>query len=76
MLGNALCAASSQLRGGRMKSLIVVQSMYSFARPEREMECSVENDMIPGPHVPSWCSHARQEGIGRAWEVQNCSDSV
>jgi hypothetical protein len=52
-MGNALCVASPQLMGGRMKSLIVVQSMYSFAWPEREMECFVENIMIPGPHLPS-----------------------
>jgi hypothetical protein len=49
--------------------------MYSLAIPAREMEWSVENVTIPGPHLPSWCPHARQEGIGRAWEVRNWSDS-
>ena len=46
------------------------QSMYSFARKERETELSLENGKClwkTGPHLSSWCPHARQEGIGRAW---------
>ena len=79
VLGSAWCTASPQLRGSRMKSFNSgPQSMYSFARKERETELSLENGKClwkTGPHLSSWCPHARQEGIGRAWEVQNLSDS-
>ena len=64
--GGDWSAASINLNGGRMKSLMVVYSLFTFTKPEREMDWSLANVMVLGHHLPLCHPHTRKKGEGRA----------
>ena len=58
-----------------MKSLMVVYSLFTFTKPEREMDWSLANVMVLGHHLHLGHPHTRKKGEGRAWEEQKWTDS-
>ena len=58
--------ASIKFSGGRMKSVMVVYSLFSFTKPEREMDWSLANVMVLGHHLHLGHPHTRKKGEGRA----------
>jgi hypothetical protein len=49
-----------------MKSLMVVYSLFTFTKPEREMDWSLANVMVLGHHLHLGHPHTRKKGEGRA----------
>jgi hypothetical protein len=45
-----------------MKSVMVVYSLFSFTKPEREMDWYVANVMALGHHFPLGHLHTRKRG--------------